>query len=174
MNPFKLLMTRVRGFLVLELAQAVILTILVLTVYMAKTGAGDKRDDIDRVQQQIEDETVQIRLLRAEVATEERPERLEALAGQYLGLQPAAAKHEIDPEALADIAQQGKTVASAAASATKIKAPVAAAPAAAVATPASLPVPAATSPLQKASYVERSGGVRLTRASVGPPPDGAR
>jgi len=170
MNPFKLLMTRVRGFLVLELAQAVILTILVLTVYMAKTGAGDKRDDIDRVQQQIEDETVQIRLLRAEVATEERPERLEALAGQYLGLQPAAAKHEIDPEALADIAQQAKTVASA----TTTKAPAVAPAASPVATPANTQSGAPISHLQKASYVVHPGGVGLARTSAGPPADGAR
>ena len=108
MNPVSLLNRRVRGFLVVELVATTVLTLLVLTVYLAKTGAGDKRDDIDRVEQQIETETAQIRLLRAEVASEERPERLEALAGQYLGLQPVTAKHEIDPEALADIAQLGK------------------------------------------------------------------
>ena len=108
MNPFAMLNRRVRGFRVVELVGFGVLTLLVLTVYLAKTGAGDKRDDIDRVEQQIEDETAQIRLLRAEVATEERPERLEALAGQYLGLQPVSVKHEIEPEALADIAQLSK------------------------------------------------------------------
>ena len=60
MNPFSLLNRRVRGFLVVELVATTVLTLLVLTVYLAKTGAGDKRDDIDRVEQQIETETAQI------------------------------------------------------------------------------------------------------------------
>ncbi len=111
MNLFSLLNSRIRGFRVVELIGAGVLTALVLTVYLAKTGAGDKRDDIDRVQTQIEEETAQIRILRAEVAAEERPERLEALAGQYLGLQPVSVKHEIEPEALADVAQLGKMTA---------------------------------------------------------------
>lgn len=153
MNPFSLLNRRIRGFRVLELIATGVLTLLVLTVYLAKTGAGDKRDDIDRVEQQIEDETAQIRLLRAEVATEERPERLETLAGQYLGLQPVTAKHEIDAEALADIAQLGK-------SATPAKpAPSAAQPAQPIA-PATAPAAtAADSPLQKTAYVVRKAAV---------------
>jgi cell division protein FtsL len=95
---------RVRGFRIVELGGAGVLLVLVLAVYLAKTGAGGKRADIDKVQQQINAEQTQIRLLRAEVASLEQPERLEALSSQYLGLQPVPAKHEVPPEALGDLA----------------------------------------------------------------------
>ena len=96
---------RVRGFRIVELGAMVVLAALVVVVYLAKDGAGDKRADIDRVQQQIVAEQEQIRLLKAEVAHQEQPERLEALAGQYLGLQPVAAKHEVEAAELADVAR---------------------------------------------------------------------
>lgn len=105
MSLFRLLNRRLVGFRVIELAAALILTIMILTVYMAKTGAGDKTDDIDRIEQQIQAEQTQIHLLKAEVATEEQPHRLTTLATQYLNLAPIPAKHEIDVDALADIAQ---------------------------------------------------------------------
>ncbi|QUD87740.1 cell division protein FtsL [Phenylobacterium montanum] len=153
MNPFSLLNRRVRGFLVIELVATALLTVTVLAVYLAKTGAGDKRDDIVRVEQQIDAETAQIRLLRAEVAAEERPDRLEALASQYLGMQPVTAKHEIDAEALADIAQLGRAAADAklkVAAATPHVAPVAA------------PAPAAAPTLQHAAFV--TGGEPAAKA----------
>jgi cell division protein FtsL len=96
---------RVRGFRIVELGAMAVLAALVVVVYLAKDGAGDKRADIDRVQQEILAEQDQVRLLKAEVAHQEQPERIEALAGQYLGLQPVAAKHEVDAGALADLAR---------------------------------------------------------------------
>jgi cell division protein FtsL len=112
---------RVRGFRIVEVGGISVLLALVLTVYLSKAGAGGERADIDHVQQQIYDEQTRIRLLQAEVASLEQPERLEALSGQYLGLQPVPAKHEVEPDALPDLAliQKVKT------------APVAARPAAA-------------------------------------------
>jgi cell division protein FtsL len=95
---------RVRGFRIVELGGAAVLLVLVLAVYLAKTGAGGKRADIDKVQQQITAEQAQIRLLRAEVASLEQPERLEALSSQYLGLQPVPAKHEVPAESLGELA----------------------------------------------------------------------
>jgi hypothetical protein len=56
------------------------------------------------VQQRIIDERARVTLLRAEVASLEQPERLESLSNRYLGLQPVDAKHDIDPQALADVA----------------------------------------------------------------------
>jgi cell division protein FtsL len=96
---------RIRGFRIVELGASAVLVALVLVVYLAKDGAGDKRADIDRVQDQIVAERDQIRLLRAEVAHQEQPERLGALAGQYLGLQPISAKHEVEAGELADVAR---------------------------------------------------------------------
>ena len=95
---------RVRGFRVVELGGGAVLLALVLAVYLAKTGAGGERADIDHVQQQIFDEQTRIRLLQAEVANLEQPERLEALSAQYLGLQPVPAKHEVQADALPDLA----------------------------------------------------------------------
>jgi cell division protein FtsL len=95
---------RVRGFRVVELGGLGVLLVLVLAVYLSKAGAGGERADIDHVQQQITDEQTRIRLLQAEVASLEQPERLEALSSQYLGLQPIPAKHEVQPDALPDLA----------------------------------------------------------------------
>jgi cell division protein FtsL len=117
MNPFGFLDRRVRGVRVIDLAGAVLLCGLVLVVYMAKTGAGGTAVDIDKVQQQIDEQRGRIRLLQAEVANEEQPERLASLSGQLLNLQPISPKHEIPSEDLADIvhAPPPKPVASAAA-----------------------------------------------------------
>jgi cell division protein FtsL len=104
LNPFGLFERRVRGFRVVELGGLAVLLALILAVYLAKTGAGGKRADIERVQEQIVEEQTQIRMLRAEVATLERPERLAALATRYLGLEPVSARHEITAEALEDVA----------------------------------------------------------------------
>jgi cell division protein FtsL len=95
---------RVRGFRIVELGGLGVLLVLVLAVYLAKTGAGGERANIDHVQQQIEDEQTRIRLLQAEVANLEQPERLEALSSHYLDLQPITAKREVQPDALPDIA----------------------------------------------------------------------
>jgi len=104
MRVFGFLDRRVRGVRVIDLAGAVLLCGLVLVVYMAKTGAGGTATDIDKVQLKIDDEHGQIRLLQAEVANEEQPQRLAALSGQLLNLQPIPPKHEIPYEALADVA----------------------------------------------------------------------
>ena len=102
MSVFAFLGYRVRGFRVVELTGLAVLMILAMVVYLAKTNAGGERADIDRIQRQIAEERSQIRLLRAEVAHQERPERLETLSTAYLGLQPIAPKREISPDVLAD------------------------------------------------------------------------
>ena len=119
MNPFGFLDLRMRGVRVIDLAGAVLLCGLVLVVYMAKTGAGGTAADIDKVQQQIDEQHSQIRLLQAEVANEEQPQRLASLSGQILNLQPVPPKHEIPSEDLADVAHAPppKPVAAAAAGA---------------------------------------------------------
>ena len=95
---------RFRGFRVIEIGGVGVLLALILLVYLAKTIAGSESAQIDSVQQQIADERNRVSLLRAEVASLEQPERLEALSSRYLGLQPVDAKHEIDAQALAQIA----------------------------------------------------------------------
>jgi cell division protein FtsL len=105
MRPFGFFEHRFRGFRVVELGGLGVLLILILTVYLAKTGAGGKRADIDRIQKQITDEQTQVRMLRAEVATLEQPARLEALSARYLGLQPISARREVTAQGLQDVAR---------------------------------------------------------------------
>jgi len=104
MRVFNVFDQRFRGFRVVEIGGVGVLVALALVVYLAKTNAGGERADIDKVQSEINSERDRVALLRAEVADLEQPERLESLSNKYLGLQPVAAGHEIDPTALADIA----------------------------------------------------------------------
>lgn len=98
---------RVRGFRVVEVAALAVLLVTVLVVYLSKTGAGKENSEIGRVEQQIEDEKSRLRLLSAEVAFLEQPERIERLSSQYLGMAPITAKRETPAEALPDIARAG-------------------------------------------------------------------
>jgi cell division protein FtsL len=95
---------RVRGFRVVELVCLAILLILVLGVYMAKTFAGRERAQIASVEEQIADEKVRVRLLKAEVAYLEQPQRIEQLA-QQLRLAPISPEHETTEDALIDVAR---------------------------------------------------------------------
>jgi hypothetical protein len=98
---------RVRGFRVIDLAALVIFLALALTVYAFKTSAGRERTNISDVESQIRDETRQVRLLRAQIAHLESPDRLEKLASRYAGQAPVAAKQEVTPEALPQVASPG-------------------------------------------------------------------
>lgn len=97
---------RVRGFRVVEIVALSFLLVLVLGVYLAKAGAGRERADIAQVERQITDEQRRMKLLRAEVAYLEQPERIERLSS-IIGLAPINAKRETPPEALPDIARAG-------------------------------------------------------------------
>ena len=96
---------RVRGFRVVDLAALTVFLALALAVYAFKTSAGAERRDIADVESQIQDETRQVRLLRAEVAHLESPDRLERLATRYAGQAPVSAEQEISPDALPRLAQ---------------------------------------------------------------------
>lgn len=95
---------RWRGFRVIELTGLAILLALMLVVYLAKTFAGDERSQIAQVERQIAREQSRVRLLRAEVAYLEQPERLERLSREYLGMEPIGAKHEVPVNELAEVA----------------------------------------------------------------------
>lgn len=91
---------RIRGFRVVEVTGLAVLLVLMLVVYLAKTFAGSERTEIARVERQIDGEKVRVRLLRAEVARLEQPERIERLSRQYLGMQPVTAKREVNIETI--------------------------------------------------------------------------
>lgn len=96
---------RVRGFRVVELVCLGVLIVLVLGVYLAKTFAGRERAQIASVEQQILDEKVRVRLLKAEVAYLEQPRRIEQLAVS-LQLAPIKPEHETTEDALIDVARR--------------------------------------------------------------------
>ena len=97
---------RIRGFRIVEIVALSVLLILVLGVYLAKAGAGRERADIAEVESDIGREQRRMKLLRAEVAYLEQPERIERLS-TMIGLAPIDAKREAAPEALPDIALAG-------------------------------------------------------------------
>ena len=102
-----LLRSRFRGFRILDLAALTLVAVLALGVYAAKTFAGRERADIARVERDIVLEQKRTRLLEAEIAFLERPDRIGRLAGEHLGMAPVKADQEAGPEALAEIAARG-------------------------------------------------------------------
>jgi hypothetical protein len=127
-NPAGFLFKRVRGFRVVDLGALVVFLALAFTVYAFKTSAGSERANIADIEDQIRDEQHQVRLLRAEVIHLESPDRLEDRARVYAGQAPIAARQEVTPEGLAQVAGPIAAIA-----------PTAAAPGAAPVAPAAAP-----------------------------------
>jgi cell division protein FtsL len=95
-----LITLRFWGFRLLDVIGLGLLIALILSVYLAKTIAGRERTEIASVERQIVEEQQRIRLLQAEVAHLERPDRLERLSVSYLNLAPIQAARETTPEDL--------------------------------------------------------------------------
>jgi len=72
--------------------------LLAVALYKAKSEAQDARERIDALQAQIMDERRAAAVLRAEIAYLERPERLRALAGKYLGLESMEPDQQLELE----------------------------------------------------------------------------
>ena len=99
-----LFQSRIRGVRVIEVGGGACLVVLVLAVYFFKAGAGAEGAQIADTTRQIAAEQQRVRLLRAELAHLESPERLEQLSTQYLGMAPVSPKKEAAPEALVNLA----------------------------------------------------------------------
>jgi len=94
------MMRKVRGVRVVDIAGGTFLVLIVLSVYASKAGAGAEGAQIADTTRQIAAEEQQVRLLRAETAYLTRPDHLRQLSAQYLNMGPVAASHETTPEAL--------------------------------------------------------------------------
>ena len=101
---FELFSRRVRGFRIANLVCGVLLLTTVLGVYLTKTMGGDQRSQIASVEHRISDEQDHIKLLRAEVAYLGRPDRLQPIAENHLGLAPVVASRRISLDDLARLA----------------------------------------------------------------------
>jgi cell division protein FtsL len=138
MNPFT---RRLFGVRIFEVAAFACVLLMMFGVYLAKTNAGRERAKIANVERQIAEEQRKLKLLRAEVAHLEQPERLGRLSQSHLGLQPGDGTREALPEALTEVARpaEAKTTPPPpiAPSAVAVPPPVSAVPAAA---PAPTPV----------------------------------
>ncbi len=91
---------RTRGFRTLNVLLTSVLVVLAVGVNLAKTFAGKERTEIVRTEQDIRNEARQIRVLQAEVAHLEQPERLERLSRAYLAMAPVNVKQETTVEDL--------------------------------------------------------------------------
>lgn len=94
---------RWRGFRIIELTAFAVLLVLMLVLYLTKTLAGAERSQIAQIERDISSERARVRLLKAEVAHLEQPERLERLSREYLGMEPIGAKREIAADAVASL-----------------------------------------------------------------------
>jgi hypothetical protein len=65
---------------------------LTVGLYYVKTRAQTARKHAVKIEHQIAQEEASLRVLRAEIAYLENPERLKDLSGAHLGLQPIAVK----------------------------------------------------------------------------------
>ncbi|MBI5941207.1 MAG: cell division protein [Caulobacterales bacterium] len=95
---------RIRGFRTLNIVFGVTLLVLAVGVNLAKTLAGRERNEIGQVESDMSKERQRIRVLEAEVAHLEQPERLERLSRAYLAMAPVQARQEATIEALPEVA----------------------------------------------------------------------
>lgn len=89
---------RMTGFLLFLIGVA-----LTVGLYYVKTRAQTARKHAVKIERQIAQEEASLRVLRAEIAYLENPERLKTLSEAHLGLQPIAVKDVLE---LTDIAVQ--------------------------------------------------------------------
>ena len=104
-NPVQRLFDlRVRGFRLVEIVAGIILVATIGFVYVAKTGAAEEADRIAELEGRVRVNQQRVRLLRAEVASLERPERIEALS-EAAGLAPVAPGRQASEARLSDLAR---------------------------------------------------------------------
>lgn len=72
----------------LHIAALVIIALLTVGLYKAKTDAAQARAHVTQLEHDIADTQADMRALRAEIAHLETPEHVEQLAQQQLGLHP--------------------------------------------------------------------------------------
>jgi cell division protein FtsL len=65
---------------------ALIIVALVIGLYKAKTDAARTEAHVRQLQQQVEEGEADMRALRAEIASQESPARIETLAESHLGI----------------------------------------------------------------------------------------
>ena len=90
---------KVRGVRWVELIGAVLVAVMIVSVYAAKAGAARESSRIAELEQDIAENGQRVRLLRAEAARLEQPARLESLSRQ-IGMAPVDVHRQADEAAL--------------------------------------------------------------------------
>ena len=108
MNPAiatlnRLFAWKIRGIRWIEIIGVLLVAVMVFSVYLAKAGAARESARISDLEQQISDNGQRVRLLRAEVARLEQPNRLEALS-RGAGLVPVDVHRQARVENLPTLA----------------------------------------------------------------------
>jgi cell division protein FtsL len=91
---------RTRGFRTVNILGVLMVVVLAIAVNLAKAYAARDMREMVRTQRFIGDENTRIRLLKAEVAHLEQPERLQRLAKLHLNMGPLRADQEGDLESI--------------------------------------------------------------------------
>jgi hypothetical protein len=94
---------KIRGVRWVEIIGVLLVAAMILSVYVAKAGAASESARISDLERQISDNGQRVRLLRAEVARLERPNRLEALSREA-GLGPVDVHRQATAESLPSLA----------------------------------------------------------------------
>jgi len=106
MNGFlRLFEQRVRGIRLIELIGLVLVFAMIFWVCLSKAREGDDIRRMNDLDQQIAQEQSNVDTLNIRVSQLERPERLEALAVQYLNMKPVDPAHEADIQSISQISR---------------------------------------------------------------------
>jgi len=100
---YRLYAWKIRGLRWVEIIGVLLVAAMVFSVYVAKAGAAREGARIADLERQISDNGQRVRLLRAEVARLEQPNRLEALS-RDVGLGPVDVHRQATVESLASLA----------------------------------------------------------------------
>jgi hypothetical protein len=94
---------KIRGIRWVEIIGVLLVAVMVLSVYVAKAAAARESARISDLERQISDNGQRVRLLRAEVARLEQPNRLEALS-RGAGLGPVDVHRQATADNLPNLA----------------------------------------------------------------------
>lgn len=98
---------------IINILAIVLLTVSAVSVYRIKYEAIFHAEEVARLERAIEAERTSISVLRAELARLTRPDRIEALAVEHLGLQVARAEQRMSLDAVPVRPQQKDPIAEA-------------------------------------------------------------
>ena len=94
---------KIRGIRWVEIIGVLLVAVMVFSVYLAKAAAARESARISELERQISDNGQRVRLLRAEVARLEQPNRLEALS-RGAGLGPVDVHRQATADNLPNLA----------------------------------------------------------------------